>query len=152
MLRDELKSALKAAMKAGDPASVATLRLISAALKDKDIAARSSGNTEGINDDEVLSLLQTMIKQRQESAKLYREGGREELAAAEEGEIETIRRFLPEQLDSAGVREAVGAAVAETGASSVKDMGKVMGYLKQNYAGRMDFSEASAAVKEALLG
>ena len=152
MLRDDLKSALKDAMKAGDAASVSTLRLISAALKDRDIAARSSGNNEGIGEDEVLSLLQTMIKQRQESAKLYREGGREELAAAEEGEIAVIRRFLPEQLDGAAVRDAVRKAVSETGAGSVKDMGKVMGYLKQNYAGRMDFSEASAAVKEALLG
>ena len=152
MLRDDLKSALKDAMKAGDTTTVSTLRLISAALKDRDIAARSKGNTEGIDDDEVLSMLQTMIKQRQESAKLYREGGREELAEGEEGEIDTIRRFLPEQLDGAAIRDAVQKAVAETGAGSVKDMGKVMGYLKTHYAGKMDFSEASAAVKEALLG
>ena len=152
MLRDDLKTALKDAMKAGDSASVSTLRLIAAALKDRDIAARSKGNTEGIDDGEVLSMLQTMIKQRQESAKLYREGGREELAAGEEGEIDTIRRFLPEQLDGDAILDAVQKAVAETGAGSVKDMGKVMGYLKTHYAGKMDFSEASAAVKEALLG
>ena len=152
MLRDDLKSALKDAMKAGDASSVSTLRLIAAALKDRDIAARSKGNTEGIDEDEVLSMLQTMIKQRQESAKLYREGGREELAAGEEGEIDIIRRFLPQQLDGAAIRDAVQKAVAETGAGSVKDMGKVMGYLKTHYAGKMDFSEASAAVKEALLG
>ena len=152
MLRDDLTSALKDAMKAGDTTTVSTLRLISAALKDRDIAARSNGNSEGIDDGEVLSMLQTMIKQRQESAKLYREGGREELASAEEGEIDTIRRFLPEQLDATEVLDAVQKAVAETGAESVKDMGKVMGYLKEHYAGKMDFSEASAAVKEKLLG
>ena len=151
MLRDDLKSALKDARTAGDTASVSTLRLISAALKDRDIAARGSGNNEGIGENEVLSMLQTMIKQRQESAKLYREGGREELAEAEEEEIKTIRRFLPEQLDGGAIREAVRKAVAETGAGSAKDMGKVMGYLKTHYAGKMDFSEASAAVKEALL-
>ena len=151
MLRDDLSSALKDAMKAGDSASVSTLRLIAAALKDRDIAARSKGNSEGIEEDEVLAMLQTMIKQRQESAKLYREGGRDELATAEEEEINTIRRFLPEQLDEAAVRDAVGKAVDETGAGSVKDMGKVMGYLKKHDAGKMDFAEASAAVKELLL-
>ena len=152
MLRDDLKSSLKDAMKAGDTATVSTLRLISAALKDRDIAARSQGNNEGIDDEEVLSMLQTMIKQRQESAKLYRSGGRDELATAEEEEINTIRRFLPEQLDDAAIRDAVQKAMTETGAGSVKDMGKVMGYLKKHYAGKMDFSEASAAAKDALLG
>ena len=152
MLRDDLTSALKEAMKSGDTTSVSTLRLITAALKDRDIAARSKGNSEGIDDDEVLSMLQTMIKQRQESAKLFREGGREELADAEEGEINTIRNFLPEQLDGDAFLDAVRKAVEETSAESVKDMGKVMGYLKKHYAGKMDFSEASAAVKKALLG
>merc|ERR1711998_304471 len=133
MLRDDLKSALKEALKAGDSKKLSTLRLITAALKDRDIAARSKGNNDGINDDELLSMLQTMIKQRQESAKLYREGNRKQLADAE-------------------VKEAIRTAMAETGAESVKDMGKVMGFLKEKYAGRMDFAAASASVKKLLLG
>ena len=152
MLRDDLKSALKEALKAGDSKKLSTLRLITAALKDRDIAARSKGNNDGINDDELLSMLQTMIKQRQESAKLYREGNRDELADAEEGEIITIRQFLPKQLDDAEVKEAIRTAMAETGAESVKDMGKVMGFLKEKYAGRMDCAAASASVKKLLLG
>ena len=143
---------MKAALKAGQAKEVSTLRLISAALKDKDIAARSKGNTDGISDDEILSMLQTMIKQRQESAKMYREGGREELAQSEDDEIEIIKTFLPEQMDDAAVADAISAAIQATGAESIKDMGKVMGHLKENFAGQMDFGAASGAIKARLLG
>ncbi|MGC6484655.1 MAG: GatB/YqeY domain-containing protein [Candidatus Puniceispirillales bacterium] len=152
MLRDEIQAALKDAIKNGRNKEVSTLRLITAALKDRDIAARSKGNQDGINDDEFLSMLQTMIKQRQESAKLYREGNREELAMSEEAEIETIRRFMPEQMDEAAISAAIAAALEETGAESIKDMGKVMGLLKQRHAGQMDFGVVSGMIKEKLLG
>lgn len=151
-MRDTIQSSLKAALKAGQAKEVSTLRLISAALKDKDIAARSKGNTDGISDDEILSMLQTMIKQRQESAKMYREGGREELAQSEDDEIEIIKTFLPEQMDDAAVADAISAAIQATGAESIKDMGKVMGHLKENFAGQMDFGAASGAIKACLLG
>lgn len=151
-MRDSIQTALKAALKDGRSKEVATLRLIAAALKDRDIAARSKGNFEGIDDSEILSMLQTMIKQRHESSKMYREGDREELALAEEEEIAVIKNFLPEQMDAAETAAAIKAAIAEIGAVSIKDMGKVMGYLKQNYAGQMDFSEASATIKTQLLG
>lgn len=151
-MRDTIQSSLKAALKAGQAKEVSTLRLISAALKDKDIAARSKGNTDGISDDEILSMLQTMIKQRQESAKMYREGGREELAQSEDDEIEIIKTFLPEQMDDAAVADAISAAIQATGAESIKDMGKVMGHLKENFAGQMDFGAASGAIKARLLG
>ncbi|NDG36547.1 MAG: GatB/YqeY domain-containing protein, partial [Alphaproteobacteria bacterium] len=124
---------------------------IMAALKDRDIAARGNGNPDGISDDDILGLLQTMIKQRTESAKMYRDGDRPELADAEEAEIAIIKGFLPAQLDDAEMQAAISAAIDETGASSVKDMGQVMGYLKGNYAGQMDFSAASQAVKTALM-
>lgn len=152
MLREEIQAALKDAIKNGRNKEVSTLRLITAALKDRDIAARSKGNQDGINDDEFLSMLQTMIKQRQESAKLYREGNREELAMSEEAEIETIRRFMPEQMDEAAISAAIAAALEETGAESIKDMGKVMGLLKQRHAGQMDFGVVSGMIKEKLLG
>ena len=152
MLREDIQAALKDAIKNGRNKEVGTLRLITAALKDRDIAARSKGNTDGINDDEFLGMLQTMIKQRQESAKLYREGGREELALSEEEEIETIRRFMPEQMDEAAIAAAITAALEETGAESIKDMGKVMGLLKQRHAGQMDFAAVSGMIKQKLLG
>ena len=151
-MRDQIASALKEALKAKDQMALGTMRLISAALKDRDIAARGSGNVDGISDDEILGLLQTMIKQRTESAKMYRDGGRPELAEAEEQEIAIIQQFLPEQLDEAGMAAAIQAAIAETGASSVKDMGQVMAFLKKDYAGQMDFSAASQSVKQALMG
>lgn len=150
MLREDIQAGLKQAMKSGQSADVATLRLITAALKDKDIAARGKGD-DPISDDAILSMLHTMIKQRQESVRLYREGKREELAEAEEEEIRIIRTFLPEQMDEAAIEKAVADAIAGVGANSVKDMGKVMAHLKQNYSGRMDFSVASAAVKNTLL-
>ena len=150
-MREDISKALKEALKAKDTVALGTMRLISAALKDRDIAARGNGNADGISDDEILGMLQTMIKQRTESAKMYRDGDRAELAAAEEAEIAIIQQFLPAQLDVDGMAAAIASAVAETGAASVKDMGQVMGYLKQNFAGQMDFSAASQAVKKALM-
>ena len=150
-LREDIASAMKEAMKAKDQAALATLRLISAALKDRDIAARGNGNQDGISDDEILSMLQTMIKQRHESAKMYRDGNRPELAETEEGEIAIITGFLPAQLGAAEVAAAIAAAIESSGAASIKDMGHVMAHLKANHAGQMDFSAASQAVKSALM-
>ena len=151
-MRETIQSSLKAAMKAGQAKELSTLRLITAALKDRDIAARSKGNNDGISDDEILSMLQTMIKQRQESSKMYRDGGREELAQSEDEEIAIIRTFLPAQMDDAAIADAITAAIAESGAESIKDMGKVMGVLKTKYAGQMDFGAASGQIKARLLG
>ena len=151
-MRETIQSSLKAALKAGQAKELSTLRLITAALKDRDIAARSKGNNDGISDDEILSMLQTMIKQRQESSKMYRDGGREELAQSEDEEIAIIRTFLPAQMDDAAIADAITAAIAESGAESIKDMGKVMGVLKTKYAGQMDFGAASGQIKAQLLG
>jgi len=151
-MRETIQSSLKAALKAGQAKELSTLRLITAALKDRDIAARSKGNNDGISDDEILSMLQTMIKQRQESSKMYREGGREELAQSEDEEITIIRTFLPDQMDEAAIADAITAAITESGAESIKDMGKVMGVLKTKYAGQMDFGAASGLIKARLLG
>lgn len=150
-LREDISAEMKTALKSKDQAALATLRLISAALKDRDIAARGNGNQDGIGDDEILSMLQTMIKQRNESAKMYRDGGRPELAESEEAENVIISRFLPAQLDSAETEAAIAAAIEASGASSIKDMGQVMAHLKSAHAGQMDFSAASAAVKAALM-
>ena len=151
-LREDVAAAMKDALKAKDQAALATVRLISAALKDRDIAARGNGNQDGIGDDEILSMMQTMIKQRNESAKMYRDGGRPELAEAEEAEIRIITGFLPTQLGDAEIDAAIAAAIADTGAGSIKDMGQVMAHLKSAHAGQMDFSTASQKVKAALLG
>ena len=151
-LREEIASAMKNALKAKDQAALATMRLISAALKDRDIAARGNGNQDGIGDDEILSMMQTMIKQRTDSAKMYRDGNRPELDEAEEAEITIITGFLPAQLGEAEIEAAIADAVAATGASSIKDMGQVMAQLKSTHAGQMDFSAASQKVKAALLG
>ena len=151
-MRERIAQAMKDALKSKDHAALSTIRLISAALKDRDIAARSDNNHDGISDDEILSMLQTMIKQRNESAKMYEDGGRPELAAAEQAEIELIKQFLPEQLSHDDIEKAIKDAVAETGAASIKDMGKVMAHLKEHYAGQMDFSAASQMVKAALMG
>jgi uncharacterized protein YqeY len=151
-VRDQLKTAMKNALKDGDTKRLGTIRLITAALKDRDIAARSKGQMDGISDEEILSMLQTMIKQRKESARMYREGGREELAAGEDAEITVICGFMPEQMDDEAVSKAIQTAIAETGAESIKDMGKVMGFLKQSYAGQMDFAAASAKIKSTLMG
>lgn len=151
-MRERIAQAMKDALKSKDQAALSTIRLISAALKDRDIAARSDNNHDGISDDEILSMLQTMIKQRNESAKMYEDGGRPELAAAEQAEIELIKQFLPEQLSHDDIEKAIKDAIAETGAASIKDMGKVMAHLKEHYAGQMDFSAASQMVKAALMG
>ncbi len=151
MLRETIQSALKTALKSGEAKKLGTLRLISAALKDKDIAARTKGSGEAISDDEILALLQTMIKQRQESSRLYRDADRNELADEEEQEITIIRGFLPEQMEHDAVIKAINDTITEVGAASVKDMGKVMGVLKQRFTGQMDFAVASKTVKDALL-
>jgi uncharacterized protein YqeY len=152
MLRDRLNTELKEAMKAGDSATVSTLRMVNAAIKDKDIAARPAGNADGIGEPEILSLLQTMVKQRRESVALYTQGNRPDLVAKEEAEIAVIERYLPAQMDAAAMEQAVAAAIAEAGAVSVKDMGKVMGVLKAKYAGQMDFGAVGVVVKGKLGG
>ena len=152
MLRDKLAEALKEAMRARDMTTVGAVRLILAKLKEVDIAARTEASREGVADDRILSMLQGMIKQRNESVVLYEKGNRPELAAKEKAEIAVIERFLPRQMDDAAVAAAVAEAVAETGAKTVKDMGGVMAVLKAKYAGQMDFAKASAAVKKALAG
>lgn len=149
MLRDRFMSDLKEAMKAGDKGRLGTIRLIQSALKDKDIEARGNGK-EPLGDEEILQLLQKMVKQRQESARLYTEGNRPELAAQENAEIATISAYLPKQMDEAEAKAAIAAVIAEIGAAGVKDMGKVMGELKARYAGQMDFGKASPLVKQLL--
>ena len=150
MLRDRLSETLKTALKAKEARTVSTVRLILAALKDRDIAARSKGNQDGIDEDGVLSLLQSMIKQRRDSIKLYEKGGRLELAQQEGEEIEVIETFLPEQLSDEDLASAVSTAITEVDATTLKDMGKTMAALKTKYAGQMDFSKASALVKSQL--
>jgi len=152
MLRTRLNEALKQAMLAKNQRAVSTVRLILAALKDRDIAARSRGVTDGIDEAEIMSMLQTMIKQRRESIGLYEQGGRLELAEQEREEIAVIEGFLPKQMSEDEVRAAVQAIVSETGASSIKDMGKVMAELKARYAGQMDFAKAGPVVKQQLSG
>ncbi|CCQ72452.1 GatB/YqeY domain-containing protein [Magnetospira sp. QH-2] len=147
MLRERLKEELNIAMKAKDSQKVATLRLILAALKDRDIAARGKGHDEAVKEDEILSMLQSMVKQRRESIAMYEKGGRLELARQEADEISVIETFLPQQLEGDELLAAVEKAVAAIGATSLKDMGKVMGVLKADYAGQMDFGKASAVVK-----
>ena len=150
-MRDEISRRMKEALKAGDKLALSTIRLIAAALKDRDITARGSGISEGITDDEILSMLQTMIKQRRESSAMYRNAGRSELAETEDKEIEIIQEFLPEQLGEDEIFAAIETAILQIRAVSVKDMGKVMAYLKQEYAGKMDFSKISVQVKTALM-
>ena len=152
MLRDNLAEALKEAMRARDMTTVGAVRLILAKLKEVDIAARTEASREGVADDRILSMLQGMIKQRNESVVLYEKGNRPELAAKEKAEIAVIERFLPKQMDETAVAAAVAEAMASTGAKTVKDMGGVMAALKTKYAGQMDFAKASAAVKKALAG
>jgi len=151
-LRAQLNDAMKEAMKAKDAKRLATVRLVLAALKDRDIAARSENSRELLGDDEILSLMAKMIKQREESAAAYDAGKRPELAAGEREEIAIIRSFMPAQMDDAKMSQAIKAAIAELGAGSIKDMGKVMALLKQRHAGQMDFGKASAATKDALSG
>ncbi len=149
-LRTRVNDALKQAMKDKDATRLSTLRLINAAIKDRDISARGEGREGGVDDAEVLAILGRMVKQRQESARAYEEGGRLDLAEREREEIAVIREFLPRQLDEAQVRKAVEAAVRETGAASIRDMGRVMATLKGKYAGQMDFGKVGPMVKEHL--
>ncbi|MEM7651438.1 MAG: GatB/YqeY domain-containing protein [Pseudomonadota bacterium] len=148
--REEFSAALKEALKNKDQTMLSTVRLITAALKDRDIAARGQGKADGIDDAEILSMLQSMIKQRQESAKTYCDAGREELAEREEAEIEIIQKFLPAQLSEEEVSAAIETIIADTGASDIKDMGKVMGALKSQYAGQIDMGKAGGLVKAKL--
>lgn len=149
-MRDQLNLALKEAMRAKDERAVSTLRLILAALKDRDIAARAKGNTGGIPDDEVLQMLQSMVKQRRESISMYEKGGRLELAEQEQQEIDVIQRFLPKQMSEEEIEAEVKSLIDEMGATGLKQMGEVMGELRTRYAGRMDFGKASPIVKQVL--
>ncbi len=149
-MRDRFNTELKAAMKAGEKRRVETIRMINAGLKDKDIEARGHGKT--VSDDDILALLQKLVKSRQESAEIYEKAGRTDLSTQEREEIAIIQSFLPQPLSPAEMEEAITAAIAEAGASSIKEMGKVIGLLKGKYAGRMDFGAASAAVKAKLSG
>ena len=154
MLRTRLSDALKTAMKGKDAPTVSTLRLIMAALKDRDIAARGKGNKDGIPEEEILGLLQSMIKQRRDSIALYEKGGRMELAQQEAEEIAIIEEYLPQQMSdddiAAAIDAVIDAVIEDAGAATLKDMGKVMAGLKEKHAGSMDFSMASAMVKERL--
>ena len=151
MLRDDINNALKDAMKAGEARRVSTLRLINASLKNADIEARGQGKP-ALTDEDVLGVLQKMIKQRHESAELYDKGGRPELAAQEREEITIISQYLPRQMTDQEIHDTIGALLKETGASAMKDMGRVMAALKERYAGKLDFGKASAAVKKMLSG
>jgi uncharacterized protein YqeY len=150
MLRNELNEQLKVAMRAKDERAVATLRLILAALKDRDIAARSKGDTEGLSDQQILEMLQRMVRQRQDSIEMYDKAERKDLADREREEIGIIERFLPKPLGEEETVEAVDATIAELEAETIKDMGRVMGELKERYPGRMDFGRASHLVKQRL--
>ncbi|HZG44893.1 MAG TPA: GatB/YqeY domain-containing protein [Allosphingosinicella sp.] len=145
MIRDDIKTALVSAMKAGEKPRVGTIRLIQSSLKNRDIELR--GKEAGDDDALVTDVLQKMIKQRRESIDMYKKGGREELADAEAAEIAVIESFLPEQMSEAELGEAIDAIVAETGAASIKDMGRVMAVLKERHAGKVDMGKAGAAVR-----
>lgn len=149
-LRAAILQAMKDAMKAGDKRRLSTVRLMQSAIKDKDIASRTEGVNEGVSDAEILELFAKMVKQRRESAELYEKGGRADLVEQEMSEIAVLEEFMPKQMDEAETKAAVAAAIAEVGAASIKDMGKVMGALKAKYAGQMDFGKAGAVVKAAL--
>lgn len=148
--RAQINNALKEAMKNKDQVALSTVRLITAALKDRDITAKGNGQMEGVSDTEILSMLQTMIKQRQESSKTYRDAERDDLADREDQEIKVIQQFMPAQLSEKEVDAAIQTAIEETGASDIKDMGKVMAVLKEKYAGQMDMGKVSGKVKEKL--
>ncbi|MDP9836958.1 uncharacterized protein YqeY [Neorhizobium huautlense] len=149
MIRETLSTAMKEAMKAKDTRRLSTVRLIQAAIKDRDIANRGTGKDE-TSEDEILQILQKLVKQREESAKIYDEAGRTELASQEREEIAVIKTFMPEQLSDEKVSEIIAGVIAEIGASGIKDMGKVMAALRERYAGQMDFGKASGAIKAQL--
>jgi len=150
MLRQAFTDRLKQAMKAREPRTVSTIRLILAGLKDRDVAARGSGNAEGLSDAEIQRMLQTMIKQRRESISLYQQGNRDDLAQREREEIAVIEGFLPRQLDRSDTEAAVAAVIGETGATGLRDMGRVMGTLRERYEGVIDFALAGAVAKRLL--
>ena len=149
-LREDVNAALKQAMKDKDTTRLATLRLVNAAIKDQDIAQRGSDDASGVNDGDILAILGKMTKQRQESIRAYEEGGRLDLAERERTEIDVIAEFLPRQLDESEVQNAIEKAIAATGASSIRDMGKIMGHLKEKYTGQMDFGAVGPVVKAKL--
>lgn len=149
MLRQNLNTAMKEAMKAGDKARLATVRLILASLKQKDIDSRTT-QPDGLTDTEILQLLQTMIKQRRESIAVFEKAGRDDLVQKEKNEVTVIEEFLPQQMSDNDIQAAIQKAITETGATSPKDMGKIMGVLKSQYAGQMDFGKASQMVKQSL--
>jgi uncharacterized protein YqeY len=149
-MRDKITAAMKTAMLDREADRLATLRLINAAIKDRDIAMRGEGNAEGVNDEAILGILAKMVKQRQDSAQQYESAGRKDLACRERFEIKVIGEFLPKQLSEEEVRAAVQKAINSVGAESIRDMGRVMGVLKSNYAGQMDFGKAGGAVKQLL--
>jgi uncharacterized protein len=149
-MREQFNQALKDAMKAGERRRVDTIRMINAALKDRDIAARGEGKT--VSDEEILALLQKLVKSRQESLEIYEKAGRDDLATQEREEIQVIQTFLPQPLSEAEVEAAITSVIAETGAASIKDMGKVVGQLRSKYAGRLDVAKASGLVKAKLGG
>ena len=151
MLRDDINNAVKEAMKAKEERKLSTLRMVNSTIKNADIEARGQGKPP-LSDAELLSVLQKMIKQRQEAVELYDKGGRAELAAQERDEIAIISAYLPKQMSEDEVKAAIGTAIADTNASGIKDMGKVIGVLKAKYAGQMDFAKASGLVKAALTG
>ena len=149
-LRERFTQEMKDAMKGGDKSRLAAIRMIQAALKDRDIEARGVGKE--VSEEDILALLQKMVKSRQESLAMYEQAGREDLAATERGEIAVIQSFLPAQMSDEDVKAAIAAAITETGATAMKDMGKVVGVLKAKFTGQMDFAKASALVKAALNG
>jgi uncharacterized protein YqeY len=149
-LRERISAGLKEAMREKDAIRLSTLRLINAAIKDQDIAARGEGRAEGVDDAAVLAILGKMVKQRQESARAYEEGGRLELAEKERAEITVIEGFLPRQLSQAEIAAAIDAAIAETGAAGLRDMGRVMAVLKARHMGQMDFGAAGGLIKARL--
>jgi uncharacterized protein len=150
-LRDQINEAVKGAMKAQEKLKLSTLRLANAAIKNADIEAQMA-QKPALTDEDILGVLQKMIKQRHDSVAAYEQGGRKELADQERGEIEVIRAFLPQQLSEAETKEAITAAIKDTGAAGMKDMGRVMAALRERHAGRMDFGKASALVKGMLTG
>ncbi len=149
-LRQRINDALKLAMKERDKARLSTLRLIGAAIKDKDIELRGKGEDATLSDDDIMGILGKMVKQRQESARAYEEGGRLEMAEKERAEIKVIEEFLPRKLSEAETQAAIDAAIAATGAESIRDMGKVMGALKGKYTGQMDFGQVGPMVRDRL--
>lgn len=150
MLREQLKAALKTAMMEKDTHKISTIRLILAAVKDRDIASRGTAKDGMISTDDILQLLQSMIKQRRDSIAMYTKGDRQDLVDSEQAEIDIIQSFLPKQMDEAEIRDCVADVIKTTGAAGLKDMGKVMAVLRERFAGQMDFGQASVVVKTIL--